>query len=475
MSNPKALLTSYSYYIWSDHYQTAKPVTFVPEYQLFAVIDEINKKFEKAHVTITDELREEGLLINFDDIDRVDLRPRFLGHSTSRAQIEDWTSRLPFPPEVQGTMQANDRSVKAFQAKMELANEIAKNKKKASGKHRHAEAVVKRQNMVRMLLRAQRYLGMVAKSDDSLLPDISSLSLAALDVTKAAPHPFDSDAIYIAVDVEAYERVPHPITEVGIATLDTRDLQGHAPGINGRDWQQFIRARHFRIQEYNNANYVNKDFVEGCPDKFEFGDSEFIGEDKICKAVADCFKEPYSGPAAAATEDTLGEKRNLILVGHDTSQDINYLRKLGFSVSNCSNIIDTMDTAAMFRAYTHDPNARSLGNVLYEFDLAGWNLHNAGNDAVYTLWAMLAICTKAASERGSPDAEKKRTEQVEKRTEVAIEQAKEQVKDAVDGWDSPGDDGGVPVPPRHGNGVPKAPQGEKNRRLYTVGGAILDV
>lgn len=94
------LLTSSSYYIWSDYYQTAKPVTFVPEYQLLALIDEINATFKAANITISDELRGEGLVLTFDDIDRVALRPRFLGHSTSRSQIDFWTENLSFPLQV---------------------------------------------------------------------------------------------------------------------------------------------------------------------------------------------------------------------------------------------------------------------------------------------------------------------------------------------------------------------------------------
>jgi hypothetical protein len=32
--------------------------------------------------------------------------------------------------------------------------------------------------------------------------------------------------------------------------------------------------------------------------------------------------------------------------------------------------------------------------ILYELEIIGWYLHNAGNDAVYTLQAMLAIACK---------------------------------------------------------------------------------
>ena len=94
-----------------------------------------------------------------------------------------------------------------------------------------------------------------------------------------------------------------------------------------------------------------------------------------------------------------------------------------------------MDTRSMFQAYTHDPNPTSLGRILASFDLVGWHLHNAGNDAVYTLWALLAMAIASAVERGSPEVSQRRTEEVARRESVAVEEAKERVKEGAEGWD----------------------------------------
>ena len=162
------------------------------------------------------------------------------------------------------------------------------------------------------------------------------------------------------------------------------------------------------------------------------------------------------------------------------------MHQLGFSVLNRGNLLEAMDTAAMFRSYTQDPNARSLGGLLYHFDLMGWHLHNAGNDAVYTVWAMLAICVKEAEERGTSDAKQRREENAAKQTETAIEQAKERAKENAEGFTSPeGEDGGVAISPSAGDaetngggkkpvyGPPKPPEGFTG--LYTMGEAPLDV
>lgn len=143
-----------------------------------------------------------------------------------------------------------DRSVKAFKEKVDAALAISKAKKKSGKAQTFQNVVVQRQDMVRQGLRAQRYLGLLPKSDPSLLPDISNLTISdAIDVTKPAPHAFDMDAIFIAIDLEAYESPPRMVTEIGLATLDTRDLKEVAPGEVGKEWHKAIRGRHIRVEE----------------------------------------------------------------------------------------------------------------------------------------------------------------------------------------------------------------------------------
>lgn len=92
-------------------------------------------------------------------------------------------------------------------------------------------------------------------------------------------------------------------------------------------------------------------------------------------------------------------KRNIVFVGHDVGADIAYLRQLGYDPSNLSNLVDTVDSATMYRFLRREPNPRSLGSILAELDITGWNLHNAGNDAVYTMQAMLAIALRGNQEK----------------------------------------------------------------------------
>lgn len=146
---------------------------------------------------------------------------------------------------------AGDRSIEAFKAKLDAAHVLNKAKQKAGRARKHAEVLVQRQEIVRQAVRGQRYFGLHAGSDPNAVPDI-------IDPSKPVPHPFDKEPIFICIDVEAYEHSPNMITEVGVTTLDTRDLKGVAPGENGKNWHPFLRGRHMRILEwkdYRNSQY----------------------------------------------------------------------------------------------------------------------------------------------------------------------------------------------------------------------------
>lgn len=113
------------------------------------------------------------------------------------------------------------------------------------------------------------------------------------------------------------------------------------------------------------------------------------------------------------------ERRNVILVGHDVQADIKFLQTIGYDVHTLSTLVEKADTSLMWRYIKKENNPRNLGSVLQELGIVGWNLHNAGNDAVYTLQAMIGITIKAL---------------IEEQTENEIG---EKVQDQVDEWVCP--------------------------------------
>lgn len=208
--------------------------------------------------------------------------------------------------------------------------------------------------------------------------------------------------VFVSIDVEAYEKDHSKILEIGVATLDTRSLLNTPPGADGENWRSKIEARHFLIKE--NQYLRNHEFVRGCPDRFEFGTTLVIPLDLAASAVEECFKPPFGGLVDSSGGVEL-EDRKVVLVGHDTQTDLDYLKRLGLYAQSLPGVVDCLDSASLYRTWKQDPQIMSLGKVLADFDIIGWNLHNAGNDAVYTIQAMLAVCVRESTIRGSSQTE----------------------------------------------------------------------
>ncbi|KAF2717467.1 hypothetical protein K431DRAFT_233035 [Polychaeton citri CBS 116435] len=501
--------------IWNRHWDLfylnpsvspmTKPVILVPEQQLLELLGECKRSFPGANLAITEDLRQEGLLLTF-DFEQPELRPYYLGLSDSRVRHDCLLEEIPHPndSELAGMStiaeQGDDRSLNRFKEMIGLAQEIAKNKKKVKREKHKAEQDVQKQRATNSLLQAQRYLGLAPpQSDDVQAPGASEGGEARpnvshpIDISCIAPFARDKDVVLIAIDLEAWEHSSNVITEIGIATLDSRTLNGLAPGRVGEAWQQVVRGRHFRILEHKNK--VNEDFVQGCPEKFEFGESEFVARDLAASACTSCFHPPFSATVMnSSSTEVSGEEippRNIVLVGHDVGQDIEMCKKLGFHPANRGNLLTTLDTAALYRAYCRDPNPKSLGGILSDFDIAGWNLHNAGNDAVYTLWALMAMCVSAAAEQGTDKLQQRLDVDLERRNLTAVQQAHKRVQDEVTGWETGGDSRKAGVyevgessemqyagrQGKQGKPVfgPERPPAVSSNGLYTMGGVPLDV
>lgn len=350
-------------------------------------------------------------------------RPRYLGRMTAEEELHMMENKIPAPNFTEfGDDAIDPRSFAAFRAKMEAAIQAGKNKSKATKLKKRGERIVLKKGWCAELKRARCYLGLRPKWVQLENPhDIPNLTwdelqaaeakdemtriarLQDIDVTKPVPNPFDRDVVFVSIDVECYERSHKQITEIGISTLDTRDLADLPPGQGGIAWMNKIRARHFRIKEHSHLE--NKDFVVGCADRFEkqFGQSEWISIKEAPQVVASCFRHPFSAQISVAPSTETGEnstsnltefngtselpshsatnddatRRSIILVGHDVKQDIDYLRSIGYDLGNLSNVLEAVDTSDIFRALKHERQSRNLGAILLELGLVGWNLHNA--------------------------------------------------------------------------------------------------
>ncbi|KAL8796896.1 MAG: hypothetical protein Q9195_000979 [Heterodermia aff. obscurata] len=483
------------YYIHPHLDASSKPLILVPALEVEALLYDINKDFSTSY-KMPSPNKEPGFLLNFDK--KGSPRPRYLGRVDADISVEDMESKIPAPGfKANGETEVlEDRSFAAFKAKMEAAIQAGKNKTKSQRERKKKERIASKQTWCDQLKRTQCYLGLrprrgsVAKQDplsDGKLNwaeyqeaqkayDISrSANLPDLDDTKPVPYSLDKNVVFVCVDVEAWEKDQSIVTEIGVSTLDTNDLTKLPPGEGGKNWMTAIRPRHFRITEHR--TFINQEFIAGCADRFEkdFGTSSFISIKEAPQVIASCFREPFSASyrmksnTVPGTSDSLNHalnqedphtKRNIVLVGHDIRSDINYMRQIGYDVSNLSNLLEAIDTADMFKALKHEQQSRSLGAVLLELEMVGWNLHNAGNDAAYTLQAMIgvAFAGRQDKQRYQAIAETERA-----RVESAAQDAEDRIVEENEEWDAADidGDGGLPVSiPRPEDDRHKGPKGK---------------
>ncbi|KAL7627054.1 hypothetical protein AAE478_003830 [Parahypoxylon ruwenzoriense] len=226
--------------------------------------------------------------------------------------------------------------------------------------------------------RAQRYLGL---RGDAAYGSASRILVAGWNENMPAPFKTREPVRFICVDIEAWEKAPNVVTEVGLAVLDTKDTVGIPPGRNGQGWFQLMKCYHFIIREHKGK--VNRRYVKGCPDSFGFGDSEIVRMKDIGRAVG-----------AIIGDNESEDRRPVIMVGHSIGQDLNYLRKVGYNIWGVRHFSDEIDTQMMFQRLEKSPNVRGLAVVCDELEIPGENFHNAGNDAAYTLRAMVTMAVK---------------------------------------------------------------------------------
>lgn len=539
----------------------AKPLLLVPFQQVQDLIDQINSHYNSKLVVPTNP--ELGFTIPFYD-DKTP-QPLYLGRTKSREHISEMSDTIPDPVKGYGEPLAGanskvDRSFAAFKKKMETAAEAARKKNKAFKQRRTQDRLQQQQEWCNRMKRGQRYLGLRPRNlFNSTITENAGGSweeqqafereaaiaggqeMMPLDLDQKAPYVFDYQPIIIAIDLEWNERNHKQVTELGISTLDTMDLEGIAPGEGGENWRAHIRSRHFRISEM--SYHVNKDFCPGNPAAFLFGTSEFVPIADAHLAFDICFQWPYSAqfknsalrgctndsgveavsqsapdnvqanPAVSDTKHSANDdalrtstvetssdltepptdevlfkgrvnqdkdksepscpsesattgpesavqkgpkERKIVLIGHDLTSDITSLRLIRSAVLDAgksgpngkpiyNTILESLDTSIMHRVLIRDSTARSLGNILLELGITGWQLHNAGNDARYTLEAFIALAIKDrltsdkrkfASEIDQNNVDEAWNAEVQNRINQKIQAVEEQVQAEAAVWEA---------------------------------------
>jgi hypothetical protein len=214
-------------------------------------------------------------------------------------------------------------------------------------------------------------------------------------------HMFDSrrqgkpDVVFICIDCEAYERDQAKVTEIGVAVLDMRDLWSIEPFRLAELDPGFIKSAHCRPVEF--SKLVNRRFVHGCPKAFGFGTSSWVRTIDVAPIPQRIFEDPSRISVAAHSSDITSEPlRDVVVVGHGLGNDDKYLRTLGFSFRSAPNVIGVTDTQRLASTGTQV----SLKKLLAALQIEAVNLYNAGNDAVYTMQALVKMAALESDEPG---------------------------------------------------------------------------
>ncbi|KAJ4268712.1 hypothetical protein NW762_002780 [Fusarium torreyae] len=329
------------------------PYLLVPSAQFEVFLEELNLELDTS-LRIPSGLNTDKFFMKFGEGDTP--RPRYLRRSQEETSLDIRPWPIINPDDINAFQAAPPRDQLIWRSKMRVVKSGFVPKKggdpeKAAKKKRHRD---------QMLRNTLGYLGLHGDPDGH-------------------------DVVFICVDVEAIERKPNPISEIGFAILDTRDIKGVDPKSVGRGWWPMIKTYHLRVYEY--AGLRNHQFVKGCPDNFNFGESTFPPKDNIGEAIM-AILDPY-----------LLDERNIVIVGHDVKQDINYFGTLGIDLRVLAELAEPIDTQEIHQAWCDSTQGRGLSVVLNDLGISSKNLHNAGNDAHYTLCAMLGVVLEHVREQ----------------------------------------------------------------------------
>ncbi|KAH8880737.1 hypothetical protein GQ53DRAFT_669307 [Thozetella sp. PMI_491] len=366
------------YFLHHPYEPARKPYLFVPTEQFQHLLDTINEQLDLS-LAIPAGSTNDLFAMSFGAHNTP--RPRYLGRSTSHKTFQDLSDNIPPLDSADNLQDSGFLAKEDFISRLDMIHKAIKSSGKSKSEKNRQKRFENHKAWGQSSKRVQRYLGLRHKiyypCDGTPIAPPKPLDLKSPMVHKA-----ENSMVFIAIDIEAYEFDQNCITEVGVVTLDTEDIRDIAPGEGGKNWFPHIKARHLRIQE--NSWAVNRKFLKGCPNRFDFGPSEFVRKAHVPGILQEVIE--------ARGAD--GQLRTTALVFHDGSQDVAYLEKLNFNIEAYPNVLEIVDTRNMHQHMVRGASPTKLESVLSFLEIPCQNLHNAGNDAAYTMLAMIGLAVK---------------------------------------------------------------------------------
>ena len=173
------------------------------------------------------------------------------------------------------------------------------------------------------------------------------------------------DIVLIAIDFERFHNITEDLSlnlecQAGLAILDTRNIHNH-------NSEPVISAHNFT---------TGRSLYCACAsEKFLFGTSITTSQKDLLENI----------------NSVIPKSRNVILVGHSIKGDLNALKALGFDFeASLVGVLDTCRIAGEVLELWH----LTLGELLTELQYPFTKLHCAGNDAYFTLQALILLAVR---------------------------------------------------------------------------------
>jgi hypothetical protein len=178
--------------------------------------------------------------------------------------------------------------------------------------------------------------------------------------------------LVVCLDIEAYEFDHRLILEIGITTIR---IQKNPTTDEILFLDQPI-VQHYLIKE--NVKIFNGKHVINRKHQFAFGDSIELSMEEVSQSLYYLLSCPQT-----------------VLVGHNILSDIGFLSKAGYPIPPHIRI-QVLDTQLMFAQLRRQPSERaSLEKCMTSLGITekhhSSHLHNAGNDAWYTMIVFLLL------------------------------------------------------------------------------------
>lgn len=180
-----------------------------------------------------------------------------------------------------------------------------------------------------------------------------------------------SDVVLISIDFEniSIENSSLPVEanrQAGIAILDTRSM-------TQQPVDQLLRTHMFTTG--------TPDYVVKASNRFHFGETVVAPPSMLMSCIRSC----------------IPPNRRLVFVSHGVTNDLLVLQSLGFRFSD--NVVAVLDTVHVADEVFGNWNG-ALNRLLRELECPHSKLHCAGNDANFTLKALLLLAVKKLGKQG---------------------------------------------------------------------------